>query len=73
MFENARDVHYFMCPDVVNDLTVENVTRETVYDAVLGCRDRAIRVVVVGVDWRGKRMRVCTHAHTRPPPPFSAG
>uniref|UniRef100_A0A7S1C5K1 Bardet-Biedl syndrome 7 protein homolog n=1 Tax=Bicosoecida sp. CB-2014 TaxID=1486930 RepID=A0A7S1C5K1_9STRA len=45
VFDNGRDVEFFMAPDRINDIAIENVTRETEYDAVLGCQDRFLRVV----------------------------
>jgi Bardet-Biedl syndrome 7 protein len=34
-----------MCHDRINALAIEALTRETEYDALLGCQDRCVRVV----------------------------
>lgn len=40
LFDNGTDVNFFMSPDRINDLMCVHVTRDTEYDAVLGCQDR---------------------------------
>lgn len=45
LFDNGKDSEFFMCPDRINDLTIDHITRESEYDAVLGCQDRRVRVV----------------------------
>lgn len=36
-----------MSPDRINDLNVQYVSRDTEYDVLLGCQDRALRVLQV--------------------------
>lgn len=45
LFDNGRDTHFFMSPDRINALECMHVTRDTEYDAVLGCQDRFVTVV----------------------------
>lgn len=45
VFDNGRDVEFFMAPDRINDLCIAHVTRAEEYDAVLGCQDRFVRIV----------------------------
>lgn len=47
LFDNGKDIHYFISPDRINCLTVGNLTNENEYDTILGCKDRKIRVVKV--------------------------
>lgn len=45
LFDNGSDVCFYMCSDRINALTVEHVSRDSEYDAVLGCRDRFVRII----------------------------
>lgn len=45
VFDNARDKHFYMAPDRINDMTCTRVTRDTEVDAVLACQDRKIRIM----------------------------
>ena len=42
LFDNGTDVNFFMSPDRINDLMCLHITRDTEYDAVLGCQDRCV-------------------------------
>merc|ERR1719502_2359929 len=44
-YDEGNDAGFFMCHDRINALVVESLTCETLYDALLGCQDRCIRVV----------------------------
>ena len=43
--DNGIDTGYYMSSDLINDIAVENVIRESDYDVVLACRDRCLRVI----------------------------
>lgn len=45
VFDNGREVVSMLMPDAIGDLTCEHVTRDTEYDAVVGCADRFLRVI----------------------------
>jgi hypothetical protein len=45
LYDNGQDTAFFMCRDQINALTVEHITRDTDYDAVLACQDKCLRIV----------------------------
>eukprot|EP00667_Euglena_gracilis_P004971 EG_transcript_5000 len=45
VFEDGKEAHFFMSPDKVNHLTVENVSSDTALDSIVACNDRMVRVV----------------------------
>ena len=45
LYDNGQDTSFFMCRDQINALTVEHITRDTDYDAVLACQDKCLRIV----------------------------
>jgi hypothetical protein len=45
VYDNGQDTAFFMCRDQINALTVEHITRDTDYDAVLACQDKCLRIV----------------------------
>ena len=45
IYDSGKDVAFFMCRDQINSLYVDHVSRDSDYDAVLGCRDNCIRVI----------------------------
>jgi Bardet-Biedl syndrome 7 protein len=44
VFEEGREAHFYMSPDKVNHITVEQISDKTL-DSVLACNDRMLRVV----------------------------
>ena len=48
-YVDGNDAGFFMCHDRINSLLVEYLTRENSPDTLLGCQDRCIRVVQVGL------------------------
>ena len=49
LFDEGRDVCFYMCSDKINAMSVARVTRDNDYDALLGCQDRYVRVVQVRI------------------------
>jgi len=51
-YDDGNDVEFFQCPDKVNALEYNYFTRasqgEAIYDVLLGCQDRCIRIVADG-------------------------
>ena len=45
MYDNGNDAAFFMSADVINTIAVDKITRETEFEAILGCQDNRIRVV----------------------------
>jgi hypothetical protein len=48
IYDDGRDVGFFMCNDRINALLVESITREAALDALVGCQDKVIRLLQVG-------------------------
>mmetsp|Transcript_15697 Transcript_15697/g.26168 ORF Transcript_15697/g.26168 Transcript_15697/m.26168 type:complete len:743 (-) Transcript_15697:124-2352(-) len=44
-YENGTDVSFYMAHDQIHSMVMDFVTRDTIFDAVLGCQDNCIRVV----------------------------
>lgn len=47
LYQETEEKGFFMSPDRINCIEVENVTNGPYMDAVLGCQDRVLRVVNV--------------------------
>jgi len=45
VFEDGKEVNFYMAPDKVNHLVVEPVSSETVLESIVACTDRKLRVV----------------------------
>ena len=43
----VQDVNFYMAHDKINALACEFISRDSEYDAVLGCQDRFVRVIQV--------------------------
>jgi len=48
LFDNGAEMESYAAPDIIQDLAVANVTRDTEADAVLACGDGAVRVIAAG-------------------------
>lgn len=48
LFDNGKDVGFYMAPDVIHSMCVQAITRETEQDVVFGCRDNHVRVYITG-------------------------
>lgn len=48
LFDNGTEMESYAAPDAIQDLAVANVTRDTEPDAVLACKDGAVRVIAAG-------------------------
>ena len=44
-YENGTDMSFYMAHDQIHSMFMDYITRDTIYDAVLGCQDNCIRVV----------------------------
>eukprot|EP01029_Cantina_marsupialis_P016156 TRINITY_DN358_c0_g1_i1.p1 TRINITY_DN358_c0_g1~~TRINITY_DN358_c0_g1_i1.p1 ORF type:complete len:712 (+),score=139.21 TRINITY_DN358_c0_g1_i1:84-2219(+) len=44
-FNDCKDESFYMAPDKINAMCMANITRETEYDAILGCQDKYVRVI----------------------------
>jgi Bardet-Biedl syndrome 7 protein len=44
-YENGTDVSFYMAHDQIHSMVMDYVTRDSIYDAILGCQDNCIRVV----------------------------
>lgn len=47
VYDDGKDVGFFMCNDRVNALLVDVISRDGQFDAVLGCQDKVVRVIRV--------------------------
>lgn len=47
VYDDGRDVGFFMCNDRINALIVDVLSRDNQFDAILGCQDKVIRVIRV--------------------------
>jgi hypothetical protein len=45
IFNEGRDHGFHMCGDRINSLAIAYVSRESAYDAILGCQDKKIRIM----------------------------
>lgn len=45
LYDNGQDTAFFMSRDQINSLIIDQVTRDSVYDTVLGCQDSCVRIV----------------------------
>ena len=45
MYDNGKDVAYYMSRDQINSMVVDQVTRSNDYDPILGCQDSCLRIV----------------------------
>jgi len=47
VYDDGKDVGFYMCNDRINALAVATITRDGKFDAVLGCQDKMVRVIQV--------------------------
>lgn len=45
LYDNGQDTAFYMSRDQINGLLVDQVTRDSQYDTLLGCQDSCIRVI----------------------------
>ncbi|CAM9525509.1 unnamed protein product [Ectocarpus fasciculatus] len=45
LYDNGQDTGFYMCADQINDMTIDKVTRDTEYEAILACQDNRLRVI----------------------------
>lgn len=45
LFEDGKEAHFYMSPDKLNHITVENISSDTTLDSIVACNDRMLRVV----------------------------
>ena len=47
VYDDGTDSGFFMCNDRINALIVEVISRDNVFEAVLGCQDKFVRIIQV--------------------------
>ena len=45
IFNDGKDVGFYLCADKINDLCCAQVTRESFFDSILGCQDKKVRIL----------------------------